>query len=197
MAVDQNEAPGFDPEAARRELAEYRNETGVQELTVEMLGTADSISTSVLQLVQAQWKELGITATVRTFDQVAVAQGLILGATNIALIPSWSAPDPDENRYFWAANSSGVLSLNFSGFANAETERLLALTATTADLTARKDIYSQLVRELNRNVTNIWLYATPYSLVADRSVQGLQAARDVPFGTYEPKTWWGQLWLAR
>ena len=60
----------------------------------------------------------------------------------------------------------------------------------------RKAAYDDLVRTANAAVLNDWLYRTPYSLIASPRVKGLNAARDVGFGNYEPKTWYGGLWLS-
>ena len=38
----------------------------------------------------------------------------------------------------------------------------------------RKDAYDDLVHQLNAATTNIWLYRTPYSIIADPQVHGLR-----------------------
>ena len=58
------------------------------------------------------------------------------------------------------------------------------------------DSYDDMVHQLNAAVVNVWLYRTPYSLIADHHVKGLNTARDVAFGNYDPKTWLGDLWLS-
>jgi ABC-type transport system substrate-binding protein len=64
------------------------------------------------------------------------------------------------------------------------------------DVNARKDAYHDLVKQLNTSATNIWLYNTPYTFIADRNVRGLNALTETPFGNYSPKTWLNQLWRA-
>ena len=51
-----------------------------------------------------------------------------------------------------------------------------------------------MVHEINGAAVNIWTFSTPYSLVADADVHGLERAAEVPFGNYQPKTWLADLW---
>ncbi len=60
----------------------------------------------------------------------------------------------------------------------------------------RKAAYDDLVHQLNAATTNIWLYRTPYSIIADPQVMGFAKATAVGFGNFQPKTWWGDLWRA-
>ena len=62
----------------------------------------------------------------------------------------------------------------------------------------RKAAYDDLVKQLNAGFTNIWLYSTPYSFIAQKKVQGLDAPggpATIPFGNYVPKVWWSEVWL--
>ena len=43
---------------------------------------------------------------------------------------------------------------------------------------------------------NIWTISTPYSLIAASRVHGLDGARTVPFGNFQPKTWVADLWVS-
>ena len=67
----------------------------------------------------------------------------------------------------------------------------------TTDIPARKASYNELVKLLNAQALNIWLYWTPYSLIAGNNVHGLKAVAALPFANFQPKNWFGQLWLAR
>jgi ABC-type transport system substrate-binding protein len=195
----QSEYPGYDPDAARKEVALYKEETG-RDIDIRILGVADTTSAGVLQALQSQWSEVGITASIKTVDGTAFLQGLIASVYDVAFTTIYSSPDPEGNYPFWQrANIGdyGTLSINMSGFANDTTERLMLESRATADVAKRHDLTNQLVREFNRNLTSIWLYATPFSLVAADRVHGLQPAADIPMANFQPKPWWGQVWLAR
>jgi hypothetical protein len=50
------------------------------------------------------------------------------------------------------------------------------------------------VQAINEAAVNIWLYWTPYSLIADPLVHGLQG-ENVEFGNFQPKNWLADLWV--
>jgi peptide/nickel transport system substrate-binding protein len=190
---------GHDVDAARREVQQYLADSGQPTMDVQLLGAADTTTTQILQALQAQWRAVGITSSVKTADAMSFNQGLIGSLYDLALTAPYSAPDPDQDFYFWSRENIGEygrLSINFSGYASDDTESLMLRSRMTDDPATRHDLVDQLVQELNRNVTSIWLYATPFSLIAARHVHGLDAAADVPFANYQPKDWWGQVWLA-
>jgi len=100
---------------------------------------------------------------------------------------------------FWSKDfigDYGKLSVNFPGFTSDKLEQLMAQSRVTIDPAKRRDLTNQIVQELNANVTQIWLYATPFSLVAADRVHGLKAIANLPFASYQAKTWWGQIWLS-
>ena len=199
QSEDQSGYPTYDVEAARAEVAAYLQQSGQGEMDVQVIGAADTATISVLQALQAMWAKVGITASVKTFDATAFNQRLIGSDYDLALTAPYSAPDPDQDFVFWAADNIGEhgrLSINFSGFTSPTTEQLMRDSRTTDDPDRRHALYDQIVRELNRNVTTIWLYATPFSLIAGSRVHGLERAAEVPFANYQPKCWWGQVWLA-
>ena len=66
---------------------------------------------------------------------------------------------------------------------------------TSGFANVRKPAYDDLVKQMNAGFTNIWLYRTPYSFIAQPAVKGLNPAREISFGNYQPKTWLGGLWL--
>ena len=45
---------------------------------------------------------------------------------------------------------------------------------------------------------DVWLFNTPYSVIAVPEVKGLNGLRQRPFGNFEPKAWlWPDVWLDR
>ncbi len=195
---DQNGYPTFDLDKAKAEVAAYKQEAGAQDLTIRLSGTFDSQSNQVLQVLQAQWQAAGITSAIENVESAGFIQRVITGNYEVALFPIYTAPDPDQNWYFWSsttAKGAGTISINFSQFQSAEIDADLAKGREEADPAVRKAAYSDLVKQLNANAVNIWLYWTPYSLVADPRVHGLAAVAKVPFANYQPKAWFGQLWI--
>ena len=59
----------------------------------------------------------------------------------------------------------------------------------------RVPIETDMTKRINDANINIWLYNTPYALIATNNVKGLNQARTQSFGNYLPKTWiWTEIW---
>ncbi len=51
------------------------------------------------------------------------------------------------------------------------------------------------MKELNEQAINIWLFDTPYAIITNREVKGLNNFRTHPFGNFTSKPWWGEVWM--
>jgi peptide/nickel transport system substrate-binding protein len=197
--TDANGYPQYDPDAARREVAAYTDDTGEERLRVTMLGTAGTDAIQVLQLVQQQLDQVGIESEIRSLDASGLISEVVGAHYQVAMFGNYSSPDPDQNHYFWSsttATGEGGVNINFTGFTNETTERALQQGRENEDVQIRRDAYNTLVDEQNANAVNLWLYYVPSSLVASPQVRGLGAIGDVRFANFQPKTWWGEIWLA-
>ncbi len=152
------------------------------------------------QLLQAQWKEAGITTIIAASEGQALITDVVFGKFQLAIFLIYSSPDPDQNWYFWSSSTVaplGSVSINFSHYKSAAIDADLATGRKNADFATRKTAYDDLIKQLNENALNIWLTATPYSLVAAKHVHGLRPASQVPFGNFQPKTWLADLWVSQ
>jgi ABC-type transport system substrate-binding protein len=114
------------------------------------------------------------------------------------VFPIYTVPDPDQNWYIWSSENShpaGELSINFAHLESPVIDAALETGRVNRDPEVRKAAYTDLVRELNRNAVNIWLYWTPHTLAASELVGGLDAVTGVPWANHEPKLWWGEIWI--
>jgi ABC-type transport system substrate-binding protein len=199
MPDDQNGYVDFDPEQAKAELALYTQDTGNPTLSFTLSGLPDVDGTRVLQLLQSQWKDVGINVNIETLEQTAYITKAATGDYQAAFFRNYGYSDPDENYYFWSASTAkgvGNISINFTQFTTPALEASLTTGRQSGFPDQRKQAYDDLTRELNRGFTNIWLYRTPYSLIAEKQVRGLTVPRAVNFGNFMPKTWLGDLWRA-
>ena len=194
---DQNGYPDFDLAKAKEEVAAYEAETGASSLKFSLSGIADVDTSKVLQLVQSQWKDAGIDASIESVESTEYIGKVIKGDYNAAMFQLYSSPDPDQNHYFWAADTIkgyGGVNINMTQYTTDQMQVDLATGRTSGYPDVRKKAYDDLVTQLNASSTNIWLYWTPFSIVADKSVHGLQSASTTPFGNFQPKTWLAELW---
>jgi peptide/nickel transport system substrate-binding protein len=189
--------PHFDLQRAKDEVAAYEKDTGQPSLNVAVVALPDVTTAKVFQAIQAQWQQAGISMTIEQLDAAALIQRLIAGNFELIEANIYSSPDPDDDYYFWSAATNrppGQLSINFAGFSNDVTEAAIKKGRQTEDPRVRRDAYTSIIQELNRNALNIWLYWTPYTIWATKTVRGLQTPSQVPFANFGPKTWWGEVW---
>jgi peptide/nickel transport system substrate-binding protein len=196
--IEDNGYPSFDPDKAREEVQAYLDDTGESELRVTISGEGDVNTVTTLQQVQQQWEDVGIKAEIEALDTTALIQHVVAGAYQLAFFRIYSSPDPDQNYYFWGsatAKAEGEVSINFTGLTSPAMDDALERGRESGDFEARYAAYQDLVHDINEEAVNIWLYWTPYSLIADARVHGLADASQIEFGNFQPKTWLGELWI--
>ncbi|MGZ4703310.1 MAG: ABC transporter substrate-binding protein [Acidimicrobiales bacterium] len=197
MPDDQNGYVDFNLDAAKAEVAAYVQDTGASKLSFTLLGQPGIDEVRLMQLLQSQWKDAGIEMNIETVEQSGFITRAVLGDFQAAMTKNYSFADPDLNYSFWSsttAKGNGNLSINFTQYTTPEMEANLNTGRESGYVDVRKKAYNELVPQLNAGFTNIWLYRTPYSLIADPQVKGLAKAREVSFANTEPKTWLGDLW---
>ncbi len=201
LPEDQNGYPSFDVDKAKQYLDQYEQDTGESSLKVTLSAVATIDTQKVAQLVQGQWKEAGIDASIEQLDSSAFISKVVQGNYEAAFFPIYSSPDPDQNFYFWSettAKGVGQISINFTEFTNPDMQTALQTGRQSPDFATRKKAYDDIVvNQINANAVNIWTYSTPYSLIVSKKVHGLKEASEVPFGNFQPKTWLGELWLSQ
>jgi peptide/nickel transport system substrate-binding protein len=196
---EENRYPQFDLDAAEQELAAYREQSGQEVLRVTILGPSDTGSQSVLQVVQQQLAAAGIEADIEGLEAGSLISTVVSARYEVAMFSNYSSPDPDQNHYFWSADTApgeGEININFTGFTNETTEAALRQGRESDSFEVRKQAYNTLVEEFNVNAVHLWLYYIPSSLAAAPKVKGLSAIGDVRFANFQPKVWIGGLWLA-
>jgi peptide/nickel transport system substrate-binding protein len=200
LPEDQNGYPSFDLDRAKELVDQYESETGESSLRFVLSATADIDTQKVAQLVQSQWEEAGIDASIEQLDSSAFISKVVQGDYQAAFFNIYSSPDPDQNYYFWSESTAkgvGQISLNFTELTNPAMQASLQTGRQSPDFATRKKAYDDIVvNQINANAVNIWTYSTPYSLIASPTVHGLKEASEVPFGNFQPKTWLGNLWLS-
>jgi len=198
MPDNQNGYVSFNLEGAKSEVAQYLADTGQPSLKFTLAGLPGVDTQKTLQQVQSQWKDAGIEVNIETLEQTAYITKIATGDYQAAFFRNYGYPDPDQDYYFWSASTAkgvGTISINFTQYTTPEMEKDVTGGRTSGYANVRKQSYDDLVKQLNAGFTNIWLYRTPYSFIADKAVKGLNPAREISFANYQPKTWLGGLWL--
>jgi peptide/nickel transport system substrate-binding protein len=191
----------YDPAKAREEIEVYKRETGYTDFTFTFSGLASLEDQRIMQALQQQWAELGITAEIETIEQQAYIGQITLGGYQAAYFRNFGYIDPDSNYVFLHSSTAkglGTLSINFYQYGNADNDKALDAARETDDFQQRKQYYETSSRNINDAAINLWLFNTPYAIIADPQVRGLNQARTQGFGNFLPKPWfWETLWRKR
>lgn len=197
VPADQTGALAFDAAKAREELELYKADTGSASLSFVLSGLDNVDDRSILQQVQEQWAEVGIESELKTDPQTAYLLKIVSGEFQAAYFRSYGFPEPDFNSVFFSAKTAkSTPVVNFSRYTSDTMEAALAAGRQTTDFETRKKAYEQVVHERNENALDVWLFNTPYALIAEKDVRGLNWFRVFAFGIYQPKPWVGGMWLA-
>ncbi len=201
MPQDQNGYVNYDLAKAKSEVSQYEQATGAASLSFTLSGLPSIDDAKLLQQLQAQWKQAGISVKIETLEQTAYITKIATGGYQAAFFRNYGYPDPDQDYYFWSSTTAkgvGNISINFTQYTTAQMDKDLTTGRGSGYVNIRKPAYDDLVKQLNAAATNIWMYSTPYSFIAQKKVQGFDAPdgpTHVAFGDYLPKTWWSEIWL--
>lgn len=195
----------FDPERARTMLADAGWKPGAdgilanaagERLTIELMTTAGNRSRElVAQVLQSQWRELGIDARInnepaRVFFGETVTKRKFTGAAMFAWL---SSPEnvPRTTLYSdqvpTAANNWA--GQNYTGFKNAEMDALIDAIEIEIDRDKRKDLWSRLQRLYAETLPVIPLYWRADSYILPKWLRGVR-----PTGHQGTTTQWVEEW---
>jgi peptide/nickel transport system substrate-binding protein len=190
--------PDYDVEKAKQEVELFKKDTGKSELSFELTGLSNPDDNRIMQQLQAQWKQAGITANLAPVDQTKYISLIALGLYQAGWFRWYGYPNPDNNYVYNSKetnNPIGGISINFTHYSSETMETNLHTTRENLDFDVRKKSNDAVVKETNEAAINIWLYDTPYALIATKRVRGLNRFIQFPFGNFTPKPWWGEVWL--
>jgi peptide/nickel transport system substrate-binding protein len=188
----------FDLEAAKKDVAQYTSETG-KPLEFTLTTFTGAANLALAQLLQAQWKQAGITANISANDESTAIGDIITGKTQAVLTPNFGYPDPDFYYAFWHSDFTGPigsLSINFPHMKYPALDDALVEGRVNLLPDKRKDAYMKATQIINDNFVYVWIYRYIAALVAADNVHGLRQAEQVGFANQASKPWYQDLWLS-
>jgi peptide/nickel transport system substrate-binding protein len=201
--VEDDGYPEYDPDQAREFVEAYKAETGEDALRFTFQGLNNFEDIELQQVLVAMWRELGIEAEIETVEQTAYITKTAAGQFQANWFRNFGYRDPSAQRVFWHSDfASGVteeggeirLSINFSQTRNDELDAAADLLEQGRTPEERQAANETATRVLNEELPYIWLYNTPYAIIARDGVNGLNTARLLGFAGFDPKPWMGGLW---
>ena len=193
---DQTDYPAYDLDQARQELDAYKADTGQSTVQISLLDVASTEELAVDQQLVDMWRQVGIDARINTVDQSAFITTVLAGDYHAAVEENWGFPDPDTNYPFWSKETAEAsIKLNFTRYWTDTTQRAVTWGRTATAFDVRKPGYDALVRDRNENVADMWLFNTPYTLIGENNIRGLNPFRGIEWGNFVPKPLMGGLWI--
>lgn len=162
----------YDPERARKLLAEagYPNGTGLP--AIEMVFNTFEGNRLIGELVQRNLKEtLGIEITLINMEWKSLLQTLQRGDFHFGR-GGWCADYPDPMTFLEVFDSRGES--NYAGYKSAEYDALLAQIRKTAHVTARNDLIQKAEKLLNHDVPMVPFYFYTRSYLLKSFVRGFE-----------------------
>jgi ABC-type transport system substrate-binding protein len=187
----------YDPERARELVQQYEQETG-EPLSFDFTGQPDIETVALQQLLVSMWGDVGIEAEINTVEQQQLVLDIAQGGYQATWFRNFAYAQPDYLYLFWSSNLErpiGEISLNFTHYQDPELDDLLVEARSTQDQDVRVPLYQEAVGILNAGGPYIWLYHTPWALVARPGVHGLETPLDIGFARLDAKPWVGELWI--
>ena len=195
---DQSGYYSFNLDKAREEIELYKRDTGAESLSFTLSGLTSVEDARLMQGLQQQWNEAGIEARIDSIEQVKYISTLIVGNYQAAWMRYYGSPSPDSNYSLHHSSNAlgpGKLNINFTEYTSEELDANLDAGRATDDFAEQKKANDAVVKELNEQAINIWLFDTPYAIITNPAVKGLNHFRTHPFGNYTSKPWWGEVWI--
>jgi ABC-type transport system substrate-binding protein len=188
----------YDIEKAKLEVEQYKADTGQPTLSFTLIGLTSIEDSMLMQALQQQWAEAGIEAKIDAIDQVKYITTIAVGYFQAAWFRWYGSPNPDGNVGYHSSETAkplGQLSINFTHYSSETMDKNLTIQRESDDFATRKKANDDIIKESNAAAINLWLFDTPYSIIASKKVRGLNSLRTHPFGNFTSKPWWGEYWI--
>jgi ABC-type transport system substrate-binding protein len=160
--------PDYDKDAAKKLVEQVKADHG-GEFTFRVLGGSDASSLSGLQLLQSQWREVGIDAQITPTDQAKLITDVALGNYQATAWRQFDSPHPLGDSIWWHPNTAkpiGELALNFARNKDERIGAALDAARETPDKQHEKELYGDVQQYLAEDIPYIWLYHTQISIIA-------------------------------
>ncbi|MBK9180060.1 MAG: hypothetical protein IPM45_10940 [Acidimicrobiales bacterium] len=159
--------PAFDPDEARRLVAEYEAETGTDlAFTLNMPAAPQTLQFA--QLLQAEWKDVGADAEIVPVDQQTLISAVVAKDFQASGWRSFEFLDPDSLYPYW--RSGGV---NFTQLVDPEVDAALDAGRSSPDRATRQEAYAAFGRRLGELVPAVWIGHNVWGVIAASNVHDI------------------------
>lgn len=167
--------PQFDQTKARELVEQIKAQNG-GEFAFTIVGPDDAETRLGAQILQAQWSEVGIDATIELLPASANIITVISGDYQAAMWGQFDSPNPYADGVWWSPDLAvppPELTLNFARNKDPQIGAALATGAGTIDPAVQKEQMGIVQQRLGADAPYIWLVHLRISRVANDRVVNL------------------------
>jgi peptide/nickel transport system substrate-binding protein len=191
----------YDPSEARKTFVRLgwldRNGDGILEkdgkpFSIDLIITSGNApAQQVGQLLQAEWKKVGLNVHLVTLDGAAAIQRIIGGNYDAAYIAWDLDADPDPYAQFHSSQMP-PRGQNVVFYSNPEADRLIERARRELDQEKRKALYWRLHEVLAVDQPYAWTIQAPAKWGIRKRVRGVETSRGTGFFSWYPGElgWW-------
>jgi ABC-type transport system substrate-binding protein len=168
--------PGFDQAKAKALVAEYQAAKGPISFKFGIINTAKGRQQN--ELLQAMWKEVGITTEIQQVEQSPYILNAIVGNYQAQGWRQFNTSDPDGNFVWWHSSTAlpvGKQALNFARNKDPQIDQALITGRTNPDPAARADAYKSIAARFGADIPYIWISPAVWIVAAGTKIQGVGA----------------------
>jgi peptide/nickel transport system substrate-binding protein len=166
--------PGFDQAKAKALVAEYQAAKGPISFKFGIINTAKGRQQN--ELLQAMWKEVGITTEIQQVEQSPYILNAIVGAYQAQGWRQFNTSDPDGNFVWWHSSTAlpvGKQALNFARNKDPQIDQALITGRTNPDPAARAEAYKSIATRFGTDIPYIWISPAVWIVAAGTKIQGV------------------------
>jgi peptide/nickel transport system substrate-binding protein len=162
---------------AKTLIASYEKSKGISGPLKFTLGCTDSgTNPEAMQLVQAQWQQIGVDVSLNYTEQATYINNAIFGSYQANCWTQFGSIDPDLDATWWLsanAHPIGTVALNFARLSDNTTDHYLEIGRSNPTPAVRKAAYGQVWKQFALEAPYIWLGRAPDGIIFSQSVHGL------------------------
>ena len=200
--------PGYDPDAAREDLAEWSAAHDGQALAFTLNIQPTPAGLSQGRFLQEQWQAVGMEVELKQAEATTFLLDAVMGQYEAVVWGQFGSPDPDYEQVWWRSTNAkpiGEISLNFPRHIDPATDAALDDARATDDPATRKEAFDRVQERLAEDLPYIYLTYLQPVVAAGNRVRGIangplpdgQPARPLGGpGSFSYHTFLTQTWLA-
>jgi peptide/nickel transport system substrate-binding protein len=168
--VDDPGFPQYDPEEARRLVAEYESAGKPSGFTLGVVPEPAALGRA--EIIQRQLKDVGIDVKLRTGDQATLINEALSGKYQATMWKQHGGGDADDGYIWWHSPPNPT---NLARVDDPVIDKALEDGRVETDPATRQQIYQTIAKTFGEKVYNVWLMRTALGVGLSPKVHGVLA----------------------